>query len=211
MDAAGVERGVQLGFSVGCQIVLEMMRQFPQRCAGLVLLFGAAGHVLSTTRLPVPAPLLLRLLRDTPDRLFTPLFAAFARLCMQDFSAWGARKLGLIGSCVSAQDIQEMTEHLGVLDPPTFRRMAISAEQHAAFDVLGQLRVPTLIMAGDRDPFAPPEKVGIPAHRAAPGSELVCLPRATHTALLDEPDAIRSLIDRFLARRLPEYEGLSPA
>jgi pimeloyl-ACP methyl ester carboxylesterase len=170
-----------------------------------VLLFGSAGHVLRTARLPVPSTVLLRLLEDTPDALFTPLFGAFARLCTRDISAQAGRALGLIGERVPHRDLQEMTEHLCLVDPPTLRRMAISAERHSAFELLGELAVPLLIVAGERDPFAPAESVGTVMRSACPNSELVCLPWATHTALLEQPESIRVLVDEFLERRLPEF------
>jgi pimeloyl-ACP methyl ester carboxylesterase len=202
MDAAGVERATQVGFSMGCQVVLETVRQHPARCQAVVLLLGSAGHVLSTTRLPLPGPLLLRLLRDTPDHAFAPLLRGFSRLANRPLSVNAGRLLGLLGRGASDRDLLEITEHMLVIDPPTIRRMAASAEEHTAFDLLPTLDLPLLVVAGDRDPFAPTELVGIPVHRATPGSELVRLPDGTHTALLDEPEKIGAIVDDFLSRRV---------
>lgn len=44
MDAAGVERATPIGWSVGCQIVLEMYRQFPERCAAIVTVLLPGGR-----------------------------------------------------------------------------------------------------------------------------------------------------------------------
>jgi pimeloyl-ACP methyl ester carboxylesterase len=200
MDAAGVESAVQMGFSVGCQISLEMARQHPERCSALVLLLGSAGRVLSTTKLPVPGPVLLRLLRDTPDRLFEPLARGFAQLATADISYHAGRAFGMLGARAPRRDIRDMMEHMLLVDPGTIRRMAASAEAHSAFDILGSLELPMLIVAGDRDPFAPAEEVGMAMHRAAPRSEFVLLEGGTHTALLDDPDPIAAIIQAFLAR-----------
>src|SRR4051812_48226154 len=54
MDTAGIERATQVGWSVGCQAVFEMYRQFPERCNALVTLFGPAEHALRNTALPIP-------------------------------------------------------------------------------------------------------------------------------------------------------------
>jgi pimeloyl-ACP methyl ester carboxylesterase len=64
------------------------------------------------------------------------------------------------------------------------------------------LRVPLLIMAGDVDPFAPSELVGVPMHAAAARSVLVRLPRGTHTALLEEPELIAKTVEDFTAGTL---------
>jgi len=202
LDAVGLESAVQGAFSVGCQVALEMARQYPERCDALLLLLGAAQHVLSTTKLPIPGPLLLRFLRDTPDTYFVPFARAFAQLAHTELSFHLARAIGLVGKDASRRDIDEMTGHLSRVDPGTIRRMAASAEAHSAFDILPSLRMPILIVAGDRDPFAPTAEVGLPMHLAAPNSELVRLARATHTALLEDPEAIGELVDQFLARRL---------
>jgi 3-oxoadipate enol-lactonase len=200
MDKEGITSAVQVAFSVGCQVALETARQHPQRCDALVLLLGAAGHVLSTTRLPIPGPLLVRLLRDTPDRYFEPAARQFARLATADVSYFAGRAFGMLGERAPRRDIRDMMEHMLCIDPSTIRRMAASAEAHSAFDILGSLTLPILIVAGDRDPFAPAERVGVPMHHAAPTSELVRLKDATHTALLDQPDEIAEIVGAFLMR-----------
>jgi pimeloyl-ACP methyl ester carboxylesterase len=78
--------------------------------------------------------------------------------------------------------------------------MGCSAQEHSAHDILAGVGVPVLIVAGDRDPFAPAERVGVPLHRAIPGSELLRLPKGTHTALLDHAEAIADAVEEFVAR-----------
>lgn len=200
MDAASIDCAVHIGFSVGCQVVFEMYKQRPERCRALVALLGSAGHVLSTTRLPIPSPALQALLRHTPDSVFSPCFRAFARAANSRSGQQLGRRLGLVGPSALDGDLQEVTQHLTTLDPATMRAMACSAEAHSAFDVLPHLRVPLLILAGDKDPFAPAETVGVRMHQKAPRSELVRLPHGTHTALLEDFEEIGREVDRFLAR-----------
>ena len=203
MDDAGIEHAVQVGFSVGCQVALEMARQYPRRCDAMVLLLGGAGNVLSTTRLPLPAPLLSRVLRDTPDNVFAPLARGFARLATQEISYQAGRVFGMLGPKAPRRDIQEMMEHMLSVDPATIRRMAVSAEAHSALDVLASLQeaqVPVLIVAGDLDPFAPATEVGERMHRAAPASEFVLIEGGTHTALLEQPEQIAEIVEDFLTR-----------
>jgi pimeloyl-ACP methyl ester carboxylesterase len=80
--------------------------------------------------------------------------------------------------------------------------MLISLQEHSARSILGTLRVPLLIVAGDKDPFARSELVGIPLHRSAPKSELIRLPEGTHTALLEEAELIGERVEAFVARCL---------
>ena len=48
MDANNIERAVLLGHSIGCQVILEFYRLFPDRVLGLVPILGAFGHVADT-------------------------------------------------------------------------------------------------------------------------------------------------------------------
>ncbi len=205
LDKVGVERAVHLGFSVGCQIVLESMRQYPSRWDALGLMFGTAGHVLSTSELPVSGPTLLRLLRYTPDRHFAWLFQNFARLADHPLNRNIGRTLGLLGRNAPDADLAEVTRHLNCIDPKTMRRMAASAEAHSAYDLLPTLDLPVLILAGSRDPFAPEASVCGPMHRAVRGSEYLRIEGATHTALLEQPDLIARVLSDFLERRVPGF------
>lgn len=48
LDAAGIEKTVLVGHSMGCQVILEAYRQHPERVLGLVPMLGTAGRTLET-------------------------------------------------------------------------------------------------------------------------------------------------------------------
>jgi 3-oxoadipate enol-lactonase/4-carboxymuconolactone decarboxylase len=198
LDAAGVERAAQVGFSVGCQIALEMVRQFPERCSSAILLLGAAGHVFDTLALPV-GKLLPKLLLRMPEPLFASWYAALARAAKRPFAAVLARRSGMIGADVRDEDLQLLLEHLAGLSPVDIQRMARSAARHTAEDVLASTTLPVLIVAGRDDPFAPLESVGrVLAARSAPATQLVEIAGGAHTALWEYPEAIAQVVERFL-------------
>jgi haloalkane dehalogenase len=62
---------------------------------------------------------------------------------------------------------------------------------------LAALGVPTLLLWGEQDPFAPVASAHR-LHREIPGSELVILPDAGHFLMEDEPERVASEIARFL-------------
>jgi 3-oxoadipate enol-lactonase/4-carboxymuconolactone decarboxylase len=198
MDAEGIARATHIGFSVGCQIVLEMARQERARCDALVLLLGTAGNVFSTLRLPVGrwTPHLLLAL---PAPLFSVWYRSLARAARFPLAGTLAKSLGLIGARIKDADLRELLMHLTTLDPLSLQYMARCAQRHSAHDILATLSLPLLIVAGDSDPFAPLESVGRMLHEAAPGSQLVELAGATHTAMLEDPDAILDAVGHFLA------------
>jgi len=199
LDAAGIDAAVQLGWSVGCQIVLETYRQRPDRCRALGLLFGPAEHALGNTRLLVPGTLIDRVLSTREGARVAALLQRVAPVVELPGGPALLRKLRIIGPRTSHADLHELVAELRAVDPGTVRLMACSAERHSASDVLARIAVPTLVMAGEHDPFAPPDAVGASLHQAIERSEFVRVPGVTHTALLEDPDSIAAAVEPFLA------------
>ena len=200
MRAVGIERATHIGWSTGSQVVLELYRQRPQLCDALVMVLGGAGNALDPTRLPLSGTLIDRLTRALPPALFAAstryLSAAFQHPRALPVARW----FDLIGPHVSPRDAAEITAHIASVEPATLQRLLHSCQAHSAHAVLANLRVPLLIIAGDKDPFAPSERVGVLLQRDAPGSELLRLANGTHTAMLEEPERIAHAVERFLDR-----------
>ncbi len=203
MDAAEVDSATQIGFSVGCQVVLEMARHHSARCHAIVALLGPAGRMLDTTRLPLDGRIISQIFSHLPPRAFAPLYRVLSKAADLPGTYYLARGLSLAGPRTSNEDIALITAAVAQADPETIHRLALSAQQHSAHDLLGSLRVPLLIVAGEKDPFAPSELVGEVLHRAAQHSELALIPKGTHTAMLEDPSAVAAVIDRFLERHAP--------
>lgn len=201
MQAAGVERAVQIGWSVGCQVVLELYRQRAARCQALVLLFGPAAHALSGTRLPLSGSLIDSMLRGPAGLPFANVMLKGAQVARLPGIVGVIRKLGLVGTA-SDEDVRGLIGEMMHMHAPSARKLACSAEDHSGVDVLRRLAVPLLIMAGDRDPFAPPAAIGERMHELAKGSEYVRLPEGTHSALLDHVPQIAGAVDAFLRKRV---------
>lgn len=72
-----------------------------------------------------------------------------------------------------------------------------------------ELAMPTVLVSGDRDVFAPPRVRGVWRDVAArnPNVELVSIPGAGHLPWLDEPDLVLGALERFLAPTLAPTPG----
>jgi pimeloyl-ACP methyl ester carboxylesterase len=81
--------------------------------------------------------------------------------------------------------------------------MLSAAGQHSADDLLKDIMVPTLVVAGGRDGFTPPERSRAMAE-AIPGAELLEIPNASHTAPIERPNVVDWAIRDFIARRIDE-------
>jgi pimeloyl-ACP methyl ester carboxylesterase len=200
LDAEGVDDAAVVGFSMGCQIALETYRLGPARVRALALLLGPAGRVFDQAFGPV-GPILHELIRRLPAPGFRLAFAGLRGLVGVRGNVRLARLLGLIGPAAAREDVLRVVEHLvSAVDPATLAAMALAAQEHSAADLLPAIAVPTLVVAGDRDAFAPAARVGVPLHRAIAGSELLRLPAGTHTSLLEHHREIGLAVERLCER-----------
>jgi hypothetical protein len=83
------------------------------------------------------------------------------------------------------------------MDIGLFLTMLRYANDHSAKPYLKDIRVPTLIFAGDKDKLTP-IAVQKRMHNQIPGSEMQILPLGTHTAPIEHPDLICLRLEKFL-------------
>jgi pimeloyl-ACP methyl ester carboxylesterase len=92
------------------------------------------------------------------------------------------------------------------IDARLFVAMLSSAGQHSAEDLLPDIKVPTLVIAGERDGFTPPDRSRAMA-AAIPNCELLVIEGASHTAPIERPTLVDSTIRDFFARRIDVKAG----
>jgi pimeloyl-ACP methyl ester carboxylesterase len=202
LDAAGIERAVLAGFSMGCQVTLELYRLAPERVSALVLLLGPSGRVFDTALGPLGKLLHGGIERMSP-RVFALSLRGVQRLVGSPLGYPIGRGLRLVGPEATRADVKRFIDHfVEQVDPPTLAAMVLAAQAHDAEDLLPRIAVPTLVVGGDSDLFAPGSRVAVHMHRKIPGSELLRLPYGTHTSLLEHYMEIGAVVDEFLERRL---------
>jgi pimeloyl-ACP methyl ester carboxylesterase len=202
LDAAGVHDAVVCGFSMGCQVALEIHRRAPTRVRALALLLGPAGRVLDTCFGPA-GPALKRLMALTPGPAMGAVMPFLSRAGRSPLGPVLGRRLGFIGREATAPDIRGIVDHWAYVHGPSVRHLALSAAHHDARGHLPDVRVPTLVVAGDRDVFAPTGKVGAPIAAALPDARYVRLPHGTHASMLEHPDEVRAALLDFLDTLTP--------
>ena len=87
------------------------------------------------------------------------------------------------------------------IDVRLFVAMLAEAGKHSADDLLPTIDVPSLIVAGDRDGFTPPDRSRAMAE-AIPGADLLIVEDGSHTAPIERPALVGEIIERFLTTRL---------
>lgn len=196
LDDAGASRAILVGHSMGVQVALETWRRHRDRVAALVLVCGASSHPLRTFRgvstledlLPTVQKLIMRAPRflNTVSRTLIPTRLAMAI----------AGRLEINRTLVRPEDFMPYLEGLSRMDVRVFTAILAAAGQHSADEWLGEIDIPTLVVAGGRDGFTPPARSRDMA-AAIPGAGFLEVPDGSHTAPIERPVEIDAAIVSF--------------
>ena len=198
---AGVGRAVLCGHSMGVQVVLETYRRHPHLVRALLLLCGAPENPLKTFRGQRGAEVLLPRVRRAVERAPRIINRA-ARLLVPTRLAYSlAARLEINGELLSLADFMPYLRGLSRVEVPFFLSMLAAAGEHSAVDLLPEVAVPALVVAGERDGFTPAELSRTMA-AAIPGAELYVVSDGSHTAPLERPEEVGRTVRDFLARRV---------
>ncbi|HYQ47041.1 MAG TPA: alpha/beta hydrolase [Polyangiaceae bacterium] len=207
VDAVRLELGdppvVLIGHSLGTQVALEAYRRRPEGIAALVLLCGSFGRVTYTFK---GSEMLASVLPNLIEFATTHPIAARALWSNvpPKIAIALARLTGDINLAnVRLEDVEPYFQHVSIVDFELFLRMLRAAGEHSAEDLLTQVRVPVLVIAGAKDSFTP-AAVSEAMAQAIPGAELEVIASGTHLAPLEHHREISAKIVAFLgAHGLP--------
>ena len=167
LDAAGLERAVLVGHSMGGAIALDMALRCPERVAGL-------GLVATGARLRV-APAVLEGLRSDP--------AAAVRL----IGEWA------YGPQAPPEMIRLGEEQIAATPPEVLYDDFAACN---AFDVTGRLSeitTPTVVVCGSEDRMTPP-KYAAYLRDSIPGAALHLVEGAGHMVMLEKPEEVTAIL-----------------
>lgn len=210
LDDAGAERVVACGHSMGVQVVLETYRQAGSRIDGMILVCGAAENPLRTFRGTDRFEALLPRMRRMAQR--APwIFNRLSRRILPTRLAYEiATLIEPNEALLERRDFMPYLEGMARIDVRLFVTILEEACRHSAVDLLGQIEVPTLIIAGEQDSFTPPE-VSKRMHDAIPGSDLVIIQGGSHTAPIERPEDVNRAVLHFLRQRLRGPDSENPS
>ncbi len=186
LDHLRIRRAHVGGLSLGAGIATRFTLRFPTRVRSLVVTnsSSAAGLPLSVENLVMRARSIEITLTKGMDAMAEFAMAANPNLSERLAIEPAAR--------------EEFYAEYRQLSPIGYANSlrALLAMDHIT-DQLPRLRVPVLLIGGDRDPSLAPMKV---MHRKVRGSKLVVLSPASHFGNRDQPEAWNRTVLEFLAR-----------
>jgi pimeloyl-ACP methyl ester carboxylesterase len=201
MEAAGCERAVLVGHSMGVQGIFEAYRVGgPAKVAGIVPVAGTYEN---------PVPTFME--KEVLDRLFpiadvlfgrVPFFAlrplmAQAQRMPKAFTMRAIKAILRTGDNVQYEDVERHVRMFSEVDFGIMWRMMSGMRHHSAADVLPSIEVPVLILGGLRDHFTPPS-VQHRMHDLIPTSEMVLFPEGGHLLPVEEAAGITDALTAWL-------------
>jgi pimeloyl-ACP methyl ester carboxylesterase len=206
LEAQNVQRASLLGWSMGVQVALEVFHRAPQSVATLTLVNGGArASWASGAAQPLSGKLISKTLRGLGRMPRITSLAIRTGLHSPEAYTW-ARRLGLIGDQIDADTFANITRSFVHVDVEAYIEMIQRLAEHDATDVLRHIDVPTLVIAGDRDPFTPRAAMESLVNDIS-GAEYLVLPGAGHFVLLDHGERVSLRIEKFWSER--GYRGES--
>lgn len=175
VDRAGIRRFAVAGFSMGGYVTWEILRQAPERLAGLALIDTRAEA-------------------DT-DEARAGRFAAIDKVKTDGMQpVVDAMLPKMLTPAAPAALVDEVREMM-LAQPPAGAMVALAAmaSRPDARPLLRQLRVPTLLLVGQDDPITPPEASKAMAE-AMPGARYQVVHGAAHLAPMERADEVSAAL-----------------
>ncbi|MBB6099581.1 pimeloyl-ACP methyl ester carboxylesterase [Deinobacterium chartae] len=179
LEARGARDISAIGLSMGGYLLFELLRQDPER-------FGAL--VFADTRAEADPPEL----RERREQQ--------AKRALEEGLDWlpQAALPGLLSQQAPEALQQQVRDLIAQASPQgVAAALRAMAKRPDSRDLLPELRVPVLALAGSHDTLTPPEALRSLAARV-PGAEYREIPGAGHLASLEAPDAFNAAVIGFL-------------
>jgi pimeloyl-ACP methyl ester carboxylesterase len=190
---------VLFGHSMGNQVCLEHYHRYPDSVRAMVLVCGSFGRVTQTVRNTPFLDMALPSLLSFVDKYADVVRAIWTRV-PHEMAIKIALKMGdLDPDHTRMADVVPYMAHMSNVDVSMFLRMLRGAGEHSGEDYLAQIRVPVLIIAGEKDTFTPAWLSESMAARI-PGAELLMVPGGSHASPLEQPDLVAARLREFLQK-----------
>jgi pimeloyl-ACP methyl ester carboxylesterase len=192
---------VLFGHSMGCQVALEGYRLRREKVRGMVLICGSPGRITHTFK---GTNVLAQWLPDAIQQV--DAHPTIARALWSNVPPEMALRVAFFTGevdtkTVQPEDLLPYMRHMVAIDLPMFLRMLRSAGEHNAADLLPEVDVPVLVIAGDKDSFTPSANAEAMA-AALPKGELLMVAGGTHVVPIERRELVADRVATFLRDRL---------
>lgn len=196
MDAAGMDRAVLLGHSMGVMVLLEFYRLFPQRVQALVLLDGPCRRAFSLFCRAEEFHRFAHCLLGVLSR-HTCLVSWTRPVMVLPIDFLVAKLVEVNPQCCPKREMDLYFRNIVYMDQAAAFRALQAMSLYDAGDILPEVDVPTLIINGDEDDWAPMDQAW-DLHENIAGSSLLVVPGGSHATPIEFPAMVNMGVDLFL-------------
>lgn len=194
LAAEGIQGGVWMGWSLGAQVLFELLRKEAAKPELLVLInpcYGRNPTVVSRLRRVWPHA--LSALERKPQ---------FAESLLQRAASWPEtvswlKRIGFVASAIDEEALVDLIRHFRSVHGPAYLSALRAASSHRIDGILGGVDIPTLTIIGEKD-VVTPRSIAEPMARQIPNVELFTIRGATHFAVLEFPELVNLRVEKFL-------------
>lgn len=197
LDQLDIDDAALVGHSMGVQFVLEYFRRHIEAVRGLALVCGNYKRPLETFHGTDLAHDLLPHLQslvdaspETAQQIWQFLIDSPLARAVTTLSEVNPRLVDL-------EDVDPYLEHAARMDLGVFGELLANVAEHSAEDLLPDVDVPTLVIAGEHDTFTPLHRSREMADRI-PEGRLVVIPGGTHVCPLEAPGRVNRQVRNWL-------------
>lgn len=197
LEHLGIREAVVMGWSMGVQVNFELYRIRPELFRALVIINGTYGLPFETAFNLSVARHLLPGITTFAGRNAHRWVPALRWLVGHPALMKVVKTVGMVAETLDEEVFRELAADYSSLDFGIYMDTIRLLGQHSAEDLLPQIRVPTLIIAGERDLFTPPptaEKM----RRMIPGADLLIIRSGTHYVPVEFPELVNLRIEKLL-------------
>lgn len=186
MEHLSIQRAHVIGKSMGGMIAQFLAAQYPDRVRSLVL----ASTVMVHDEYGKELLELGRLVAGTAGMMAT-YRQAFLLSYSREYCSKNRSRLAEVEAMIQRMDSAEVVRG--------YHAQSLACETHDATAIAGEIKCPTLVLAGGEDLITPPQASRDLA-AAIPRAELVILPRGGHGVWREFPAEVNAAVREFLAR-----------
>lgn len=196
----GIGEAIVLGWSMGVQVNFELYRILPALMRALVVINGTYGQPFETAFNLRFARHLIPGLATFAGKTAHRWVPALRWLVGHPSFMKGVKAVRMVSENLDERVFRDLASDYSSLDFHVYMETLKHVGEHSAQDLLPKIEAPTLIIAGDRDPFTPlptAEKM----RREIPGAELLVIRSGTHYVPVEFPELVNLRIEKFLRER----------
>lgn len=196
VDHHGFEKFAIASWSNGSRVALEIATRYPERVDALVLACGGFGHPFGRLLRHLEVASLFPSIAGVAKHFGASLQGPLRALTSRPELTGLIRQTGFVGPTADGEALVELLRGIAMCDLKTFFATYEEIAGDSAPELAARVEAPTLLIAGEKDPFAPLSMM-VEMHESMPNAQLEVYERATHYLPIEYPARLSDDMRRF--------------